>query len=119
VDLLAGVLAHDRLEVALQRADTPLELVALAGVLEDLPGPEQPLADSQAGFAKFLLDAAAFGVKGKVALRMRPADLPATDGKMAIGPSAIGRDDRGAVGESPSRGPRGGRARHARSRDDR
>src|SRR4051812_5103518 len=45
--LLAGVGAQERLELAAQRADATLELLAVAGVLVDLPAPEQLLADPQ------------------------------------------------------------------------
>jgi hypothetical protein len=49
---LAGMAAHDRLELALQFADGELELAAVVGVLEDFPGPEEALADAQAVFAE-------------------------------------------------------------------
>src|SRR5439155_17964990 len=64
---LAGVLAHDRLELAPQRADAELELAAVAGVLEDFPGPEQLLADAQARLAEGLLGCESVGVGLEVA----------------------------------------------------
>jgi hypothetical protein len=98
-DLLARVFAQARFELALQQPHATLELLAVAGVLEDLPRPEQLLADGQAGLAELTLDAAAFGVEGEVALQVRPADLSLLDRQMAIGPPAIGRHDRVAEGQ--------------------
>jgi hypothetical protein len=45
----------------LQRADAALELVAVAGVLVDLPGPEQLVADLQGGLAELLVGGQAVG----------------------------------------------------------
>src|ERR1700694_17574 len=45
---LAGVAAHDRLELALELADRVRELAAVVGVLEDLPSPEHALTDAEA-----------------------------------------------------------------------
>src|SRR5207249_7565459 len=69
---LAGVGAQQRLELATQRPDAALELVALAGVLEDLPGPEQLLADLQGGLAELLVGGQALGVRFEVAPQVRP-----------------------------------------------
>ena len=71
--------------------------MAVAGVLEDLPGPEQLLADVQPRLAERLLAGEALGVGFEVAQQMRPADLAAADGQMRVGPPAIRRDDRAAV----------------------
>lgn len=68
--MLDGVLAQDGFELALQQPDAALELGVLAGMRVDLPGPEQLLADGQAGLAEVLVAAAAFGKKLKVALEM-------------------------------------------------
>ncbi|MCW3047303.1 MAG: hypothetical protein JWO74_1587 [Solirubrobacterales bacterium] len=65
----------------------------------DLPGPEQLAADSQAGLAHLVLDPGALGVEREVALQVRPADLSSPDRQMAVGPPAIRRHDRLAVGE--------------------
>ena len=67
---LAGVTGEDRFELASQLADAALELGSVAGVLKDLPGPEQLLADSQAGLAEILLGGEAVGVHREVALQM-------------------------------------------------
>lgn len=85
----AGVLAQDRLEFVLQRSDAPLELCALTGVLEDLPRPEDLVADPEAVLAELLVGAAALGMKGEVALQVRPADLSSPDGQVAVGPPAV------------------------------
>lgn len=68
-------------------------------MLEDLPGPEDLLADAQSVLAELRVGAAALGVEGKIALQMRPTGLPTADGQMAVGPPAIAGDDRLRVGE--------------------
>jgi hypothetical protein len=68
---LAAVGAQDRLEFAAQRADAPLELWAIAGVLVDLPRPEELLADPQAVLGELLFDAKAVGVGLEVSAQMR------------------------------------------------
>jgi hypothetical protein len=67
---LAGVAGEDRLQPPAQHADAALENCAVAGVLKDLPGPEQLVADPQAGFAEFLLGGEPVGMHGKVTLQM-------------------------------------------------
>src|SRR6266545_1218939 len=74
---LARVPAQDRLELAAQRPHAPLELATVAGVLEDLPGPEELRADPEAVLGELALGAEPVGVRGEVALQMRPADLAA------------------------------------------
>ncbi len=81
--------AMRRSPLALQRPDAALELRAVAGVLEDLPRPEQLVADSEAVLAELFVDAAAFGVEGEVALQVRPAHLASPGGQVAVGPPAI------------------------------
>jgi hypothetical protein len=54
-----------------------LQFAALAGVLVDLPRPEQLVADAQAVLAELFLGAEAVGVGGEVAREVRPADLAA------------------------------------------
>jgi hypothetical protein len=61
----------------------------VAGVLEDLPAPEQLRPDRKASLAELLLGSDAFGVGFEVASQVRPADLAATDGQMVVGPPAI------------------------------
>jgi hypothetical protein len=68
-------------------------------VLEDLPGPEQLLADAQARLAECLLGSEALGVRLEVTRQVRPTDLAAADGQMPVGPPAIRRDDRAGVAE--------------------
>ena len=46
------------------------EFLAVAGVRVDLPGPEQLLADGEAGLPDLLVAAAAFAVKLEVALEV-------------------------------------------------
>jgi hypothetical protein len=65
---LCGVAAEDWLELAPQPQDAALQLGALAGVLVDLPRPEQLVADAEAVLAEFALGAEAVGVRGEVAL---------------------------------------------------
>ena len=89
-----GVAAKERLELAAQRADAALEFTAVAGVLVDLPRPEQLRADAQPVLAEFVLGGEAVGVGGEVALQMRPADLAAAQREVRVGPPAIRRDDR-------------------------
>ena len=69
---LGGVATQDRLELAPQPADAELQFAAVAGVLVDLPRPEQLVADPQAVLAELVLGAEAVGVGGEVALEMRP-----------------------------------------------
>ena len=64
------MLAQHGFELALQYADAAFELGAVAGVRVDLPGPEQLLADLQAGLADLFVAGAAFGVKLEVALEV-------------------------------------------------
>lgn len=54
----------------LQQPHAVLEFVAVCGVLVDLPGPEQFVADLQAGFADLFLEAAALGVRCEGALQV-------------------------------------------------
>jgi hypothetical protein len=63
--------AQDRLKLAPQCADAPLELGAVAGVLVDLPAPEQLLADFETVLGELLLGAEPFGVGLEVARQMR------------------------------------------------
>jgi hypothetical protein len=67
---LGGVAGEDRLEFTMWLADAALELGAVGGVLVDLSGPEQLVADVQAGFAEFLFGGETVGVHGEVALPM-------------------------------------------------
>src|ERR1044072_3375259 len=67
---LAGVAGEERLQIAAQLAGTALEVGAVAGVLVDLPGPEQLLADPEARFAEVFLGREAVGVRGEVALQV-------------------------------------------------
>ena len=69
--------ADDRLVSALQRADTALKLMAIVGVPEDLPCPEDALTEGKAGIAELLLGGEPFGVRGEVAPQVRPAELAA------------------------------------------
>jgi hypothetical protein len=55
--------ADDRLVAPLKRADRPLQLASVFGVLKDLPGPEHPLAQSQSCLAELLLGRESFGVR--------------------------------------------------------
>jgi hypothetical protein len=91
--------AQDRFELAAQGSHAALELGSVAGVLVDLPHPKQLLADPQPGFAEGLLGGEAFGVRGEVALQVRPADLAAAQRQVRVGPPAIRRDDRAGVRE--------------------
>ncbi len=68
---LAGVLARDRLELALQLADRALQSPAVAGVLKDLPGKEQPVTDRQTRFAERLLGPKTLGVRGEIPDQVR------------------------------------------------
>src|SRR5579863_9689286 len=79
--------------------DFSFELSAIAGVLEDLPCPEQSLADVQPEFPEPFLVGETFSVSGEVPAKMCPADLPARERQMAIGPPAVRGDDRRGVGE--------------------
>ncbi len=65
------------------------ELSPIVGVLEDLPCPEQPLADVEPKLAELLLDGESFRVGGEVTTQVRPADLSTRQGQVAIGPPAI------------------------------
>src|SRR5687768_6135914 len=69
---LGGVAAQDRLELSPQPQHAALQFAAVAGVLVDLPRPEELVADPEAVLAEFLLGAEAVGVGGEVALEMRP-----------------------------------------------
>jgi len=68
-------------------------------VLEDLPRPEQSLADVQPELPEALLLGETFSVSGEVPGKMCPADLPARERQMAIGPPAVRGDDRRGVRE--------------------
>lgn len=96
---LGGVAADDRLVFALQGADRALELAPIAGVSEDLPGPEDALAEGKSVLTELLLGCQAFRVGGEIALQMRPADLAAGKRQMRVGPPAVGGDDRLGVGQ--------------------
>src|ERR1700694_4878296 len=85
---LAGVAAHDRLELGLGLADHGLEPGAGVGVLEDFPGPKQPLADPQAVFAELALCGHAFGVRLEVTGEVRPAELAACERQVGVGPTS-------------------------------
>ncbi|MDP8909659.1 MAG: hypothetical protein M3N47_11220 [Chloroflexota bacterium] len=61
---------EDRFEVAAQGAGAARELGLVAGVLVDLPGPEQLLADPEARLAEVFFGGETFGVRGEVALQM-------------------------------------------------
>jgi hypothetical protein len=80
--------AQDRFELAAQGSHAALELGSVAGVLVDLPHPEQLLADPQPGFAEGLLGGEAFGVRGEVALQVRPADLAAAQRQVRVRPTS-------------------------------
>lgn len=60
--------AQDRLELAAQRADAPLELLAVAGVLVDLPALEQLFTGPEPVLTEGLLGAEPFGVGFEVSL---------------------------------------------------
>ena len=68
-------------------------------VSEDLPGPEDALAQLEAGLAELLLGGEPFGVRFEVAPQVRPAQLAAAERQVRICPPAIGGDDRPRVGE--------------------
>jgi hypothetical protein len=57
------------------------ELAAVVGVLVDLPGPEDALAQAQAVLAELFLGGHAFGVRFEVACEVRPAELAACSGR--------------------------------------
>src|SRR4051812_46111810 len=97
--LPAGVGAQDRLELAPQRADAATQLGAVAGVLVDLPAPEQLLTDLEAGLAEGLLGSESLGMGFEVASQVRPADLASFHEQVRVGPPTIGGDDRAGVGE--------------------
>ena len=86
--------------MALQMADRALELAAVMGVLVDLPGAEHALAELEAVLAELFLGGEAFGVRGEVALQVRPAELAAAQWQVPIGPPAIGGHDRVGVGRA-------------------
>src|SRR3954453_21134225 len=75
--LLARVGAQDRLELALQGADAALEICAVGGVLEDLPGPEQLVQIFRAASPKSLAAARPSACALKSRRRCCPADLAA------------------------------------------
>jgi len=51
----------------LAAADRELQLAAIACVGEDLPGPEDALAEREAVLAELLLGGETFGVRGEIA----------------------------------------------------
>ena len=67
---LCGVGADDRLVGALQLANRVLQLAPLTRVSEDLPRPEDALAQLEADLAEVLLRGEPFGVRGEVALQV-------------------------------------------------
>jgi len=68
--VLGGVAGEDGFQFAAQFADAALEVGAVAGVLVDLPCPEQLLADPQPVLTEFLFGREAVGVRGEVALQV-------------------------------------------------
>jgi hypothetical protein len=85
----AGEASECGLELSAQHPDLAFELLAVLGVREDLPCPEQALADVQAELSELFLDGEAFGVRGEIPAQVCPADLPARQRQMAIGPPAV------------------------------
>src|SRR6266699_418219 len=75
---LRGEGADDRLVGAPQGVNRALQLLAVTRVDEDLPCPEDALAQLEAGFAELLLGGEPFGVRLEVAPQMGPAQLAAS-----------------------------------------
>src|SRR5208283_3866938 len=76
-----------------------LQLRTISGVLEDLRGPEDKLAQLKTAFAELLLCGETLGVGGEVPLQVSPAELATFEGQMRVGPPAVRGDDRVSVRE--------------------
>ncbi len=80
--------------VALAATDRELQIGPIACVLEDLPGPEDTLAESESVLTELLPRRQAFGVRGEIALEVSPAELAARERQVRVGPPAIEGHDR-------------------------
>ena len=87
------------LYVRCSAANRALQLAAVARVEEDLPRPEDALAQLEPDLAELLLGGEPFGVRLEVPPQVSPAELATGERQVRICPPAIGGDDRLRVGE--------------------